>query len=126
MLRCCAFSLLALVLAVPAARAADAYPSRPVHLIIPFPPGGSNDVVGRVFAAALGERLGQTVVVENRSGAGGNIGAAAVAMLGPTSQQFVERLRPQLWIAPAAAVITVLALLKLGDGPAYEFIYFRF
>jgi alginate O-acetyltransferase complex protein AlgI len=52
--------------------------------------------------------------------------AAAVAMLGPTSQHFVERLRPHLWIAPAAAAATVLALLKLGDGPAYEFIYFRF
>jgi len=52
--------------------------------------------------------------------------AAAVAMLGPASQQFVERLRPHLWIAPAAAAATVLARLKLGDGPAYEFIYFRF
>ena len=67
-------SILALLLAAPAARAADAYPSRPIHLIIPFPPGGSNDVVGRVFAAALGDKLGQTVVVENRSGAGGVVG----------------------------------------------------
>ena len=58
-----ALSILALLLAAPAARAADAYPSRPIHLIIPFPPGGSNDVVGRVFAAALGDKLGQTVVV---------------------------------------------------------------
>ena len=69
-----ALSILALLLAAPAARAADAYPSRPIHLIIPFPPGGSNDVVGRVFAAALGDKLGQTVVVENRSGAGGVVG----------------------------------------------------
>ena len=67
-------SILALLLAAPAARAADAYPSRPIHLLIPFPPGGSNDVVGRVFAAALGDKLGQTVVVENRSGAGGVVG----------------------------------------------------
>ncbi len=52
--------------------------------------------------------------------------AAAVATLGPTSQQLVERMRPRLWIAPVAAAATVLALLKLGDGPAYEFIYFRF
>jgi tripartite-type tricarboxylate transporter receptor subunit TctC len=67
--------LVLLVLAtVPAARAADAWPSRPIHFIIPFPPGGSNDVVGRVFAAALGERLGQTLVVENRGGAGGVLG----------------------------------------------------
>jgi tripartite-type tricarboxylate transporter receptor subunit TctC len=67
-------TILALLLVAPAARAADVYPSRPIHLIIPFPPGGSNDVVGRVFANAIGERIGQTVVVENRSGAGGVVG----------------------------------------------------
>src|SRR5215468_7717644 len=80
--RCVVFSALALALAVPAARAAD-YPSRPIHLIIPFPPGGSNDVVGRVFAYALGERLGQTLVVENRSGAGGVLGTEAVSRAAP-------------------------------------------
>jgi tripartite-type tricarboxylate transporter receptor subunit TctC len=68
-------TILALLLVAPAARAADVYPSRPIHLIIPFPPGGSNDVVGRVFANAIGERIGQTVVVENRSGAGGVVGS---------------------------------------------------
>jgi tripartite-type tricarboxylate transporter receptor subunit TctC len=77
------FAVLALLLAVPAACAADAYPSRPVHLIIPFPPGGSNDVVGRVFAAALGDRLGQTVVVENRSGAGGVVGTELASKAAP-------------------------------------------
>jgi tripartite-type tricarboxylate transporter receptor subunit TctC len=81
--RCVWLPVLALLLAAPAARAADAYPSRPVHLIIPFPPGGSNDVVGRVFAAALGDRLGQTVVVENRSGAGGVVGTEAASRAAP-------------------------------------------
>jgi alginate O-acetyltransferase complex protein AlgI len=52
--------------------------------------------------------------------------AAIVAMLGPSSQQLVERLRPYPWLAPIGAIATILALLKLGDGPAYEFIYFRF
>ena len=70
----CLLALLALVAAAPLARAADAYPSRPIHLVIPFPPGGSNDVVGRVFAAAIGDKIGQTLVVENRSGAGGVVG----------------------------------------------------
>jgi len=76
-------SLFALVLAAPAARAADAYPSRPIHLIIPFPPGGSNDVVGRVFAAAIGDKIGQTVVVENRSGAGGVVGTELASRAAP-------------------------------------------
>jgi tripartite-type tricarboxylate transporter receptor subunit TctC len=74
---------LALVAAAPAARAADAWPSRPIHFVIPFPPGGSNDVVGRVFAAAIGERLGQTLVVENRGGAGGVVGTELVANAKP-------------------------------------------
>jgi tripartite-type tricarboxylate transporter receptor subunit TctC len=66
-----------LVGAVPAA--AQDYPVRPVRLIIPFPPGGSNDVVGRLIATHLGERLGKQVVVDNRSGAGGVIGSEMVA-----------------------------------------------
>jgi tripartite-type tricarboxylate transporter receptor subunit TctC len=58
---------------------AQAYPSRPVRLIIPFPPGGSNDVVGRAVAQQLGERLGQPIIVDNRGGAGGTIGVNAAA-----------------------------------------------
>ena len=56
-----------------AAAQAD-YPNQPVRLIIPFPPGGSNDVVGRVIAQHLGEVLGKQVIVDNRGGAGGVIG----------------------------------------------------
>ena len=58
---------------------AQPYPAKPVRLIIPFPPGGSNDVVGRVIAAQLSSRIGQTVVVDNRGGAGGTIGINAAA-----------------------------------------------
>jgi len=58
---------------------AQAYPSRPVRLIIPFPPGGSNDLVGRAVAAQLGERIGQSVVIDNRGGGGGTIGINAAA-----------------------------------------------
>ena len=76
-------ALLALVAAVPLARAADDYPSRPIHLVIPFPPGGSNDVVGRVFAAALGDRLGKQIVVENRGGAGGVVGTEIASNAAP-------------------------------------------
>jgi alginate O-acetyltransferase complex protein AlgI len=52
--------------------------------------------------------------------------AAAFALVGPTSQDIAARLRPMAWLVPAAALATVLLLFKLGDGPAYEFIYFRF
>lgn len=76
-------ALVALLLAAPAVRAADTYPSRPIHLIIPFPPGGSNDVVGRVFANALSDRLGQAVVVENRAGAGGVLGTEIASNAAP-------------------------------------------
>jgi tripartite-type tricarboxylate transporter receptor subunit TctC len=72
-----------LVLAGTGLAAAQNYPTRPVRLIIPFPPGGSNDVVGRLIAIKLGDRLGKQVVVDNRGGAGGVIGTEAVAKAPP-------------------------------------------
>jgi tripartite-type tricarboxylate transporter receptor subunit TctC len=54
--------------------AAQTYPSRPVTMIVPFPPAGGTDVAARLFAQELGERLGQSVIVDNRPGAGGNLG----------------------------------------------------
>src|SRR5258706_8573369 len=73
--------LLALVAAVLSATnaAAQVYPSKPVRMVIPFPPGGSNDVVGRMIAFQLSERLGKQVVADNQGGAGGIIGTEAVA-----------------------------------------------
>jgi tripartite-type tricarboxylate transporter receptor subunit TctC len=72
-----------LLLALAPAAAADDYPNRPVRLIIPFPPGGSNDVVGRLVAQQLSAKLGQQVYVDNRSGAGGTIGTEACATAAP-------------------------------------------
>src|SRR5882672_1556411 len=58
---------------------AQAYPDQPIKIIVAFPPGGSSDIVIRALQPALAEDLHQTIVIENRAGAGGNIGIAAVA-----------------------------------------------
>jgi tripartite-type tricarboxylate transporter receptor subunit TctC len=77
-------SVLALLLAAAAAlAAAQPYPSRPVRVIVPYPPGSTPDIVGRTLSTRLQEALGQPFVVENRTGAGGNIGAEAVAKSAP-------------------------------------------
>ena len=79
-------SLLSCLLAasMPAAAAdAAAFPSRPISLVIPFPPGGATDVLGRVIGQKLAKELGQTVVVDNRAGAGTIIGASYVAKAAP-------------------------------------------
>src|SRR5579862_599099 len=74
------FALLMTLAAVHAAAAQSAaWPDRPIHLIVPFPAGSSSDIVARIVAQKLGERLGQQLVVENRPGASGNLGTEAVA-----------------------------------------------
>ena len=63
--------------------AAAEYPTKPIRLIVPFAPGGPSDILGRVLGQSLAERLGQQVVIDNRGGAGGNIGAEIAARSGP-------------------------------------------
>src|SRR5437868_3926154 len=65
------------------ALAADAYPSKPIRFVVPYPPGGPTDLMARLLQASLQTRLGVPVVVENRAGAGGNIGTDAVAKSAP-------------------------------------------
>jgi len=68
-----------ILLALVTAAAAQQYPTKPIRLIVPFAPGGSNDIIGRAIATPLGERLGRQVVVENRAGAGAVVGTELVA-----------------------------------------------
>ena len=74
-----ALVLSASALAAAQSAAAQSYPAKPVHLIVPFPPGGGNDIVARAMAQQLGPDLGQPVVVDNRPGAGGSVGAELAA-----------------------------------------------
>lgn len=84
--------LLALCAAWPAA--AQNYPVKAIRLVAPFPPGGSVDVVGRLVAAKLSELLGQQVIVDNRSGASGNIGTEAVANSPPDGYTLIIQTIP--------------------------------
>jgi tripartite-type tricarboxylate transporter receptor subunit TctC len=77
---CAAFTAAALL---PASGWTAGWPDRPIRLVVPYPPGGATDVIGRVLAQRLGAALGQQVVIDNRGGAGGNIGADAVAKAKP-------------------------------------------
>ena len=85
-------ALLALCTALPAT--AQNYPAKTVRLVSPFPPGGSVDVVGRIIAAKLTENLGQQFIVDNRSGASGNIGMELVARSAPDGYTLVINTLP--------------------------------
>ncbi len=105
-----------LALAAPMA-AEDAYPSRPITMIVPFAPGGSTDAIGRIVGDGLRRILGQTVVVENRAGAGGSIGTAAIANAPPDGYTIGIGTASTLAINPAAyksLPFDVLDLVPIG------------
>jgi tripartite-type tricarboxylate transporter receptor subunit TctC len=93
---------------------AESYPSHPVKIVVPFPAGGSNDIVARILAQKLTERDGQTFLVENRGGAGGNIGSDAVAGSDPDGYTL-------LLTAPPPLTINVALYKDLKYDPAKAF-----
>ncbi|HET7362478.1 MAG TPA: tripartite tricarboxylate transporter substrate binding protein [Burkholderiales bacterium] len=80
---------------------AETYPSRPIHVIVPFPPGGPTDIVGRLVGQKLSEGLGQPVIVENRPGASGTLGSTAAAKAPPDGYTLLYGSTTTLAIAPA-------------------------
>jgi len=95
------------------ALAQEAYPSKPVRFILPFPPGGGTDLLGRLIADRLSSALGQPVVTENRGGAGGNVGAEAAAHSAPDGYTIVL-------VAPSIAISPTL-YSKLNYDPIKDF-----
>lgn len=83
MCRCAAGVIAAVCCWVPAASHAQAYPAKPIRFLVGFPPGGTSDILARTIGQKLGEAFGQQVVIENRPGAAGNIGAEAAAKSAP-------------------------------------------
>jgi len=92
---------------------AQAWPSRPIKLVVPFPPGSSPDIIARLLAEPLGQALKETVIVDNRPGAGGNVGTGAVAKAEPDGYTFLFTIQGPLVTAP-------LLSKSLGYDPAKD------
>lgn len=112
----------ALLMAAQAASvAAQTFPSRPMRMIIPFPPGGSNDILGRVLALKMTERMGQTVLADNRAGADGIIGAELASRSTPdgyttliVSTSYTQN--PAIHKIPFDPVKDLIAIAPIGSG----------
>jgi tripartite-type tricarboxylate transporter receptor subunit TctC len=105
----------ALLAAAPALQAQDAYPERPVTMVVPFPPGGVADTVGRPVAEALSRILGQPVIVENKAGAGGGIGMAQVARAKPDGYTLLMALSSVTILPEADRVLERAPMFQLKD-----------
>ena len=129
-----------LLLALTATAGAQTYPDRPIHLVIPYSPGGIVDFAGRMIAAKLGEQLHQTIVPDNKPGAGGISGTDSVAraapdgytllimdpaiVINPTLQASVpydlfKQLRPISIVSSSPVVLVVAPALPINDFPAF-------
>ena len=111
----------AVLLALTAGVAADDYPNRQIKLIIPFPPGGSNDVVGRLVARHLSDQLGQQVYVDNRGGAGGIIGTDIAAKAAPDGYTLLvislaHAVNPWLYKLPYDHSKAFVPIASFGSG----------
>ena len=118
-----AVATLALSVALPAG-AQDAWPSRPVRIVVPFSAGGTTDVVARALGKDLGDLWGQPVVIDNRAGASGNIGAEAVAKSAPDGYTIlmtsgsIFTVNPHIFAKlPFDPVKDFIAVTNVASGP---------
>src|ERR1700722_10559104 len=96
--------------ALPLAAGAQDYPVKPIRLVVPFPPGGPNDIIGRVVGQKMQELFGQLVIIDNRAGAGGVVGADNIAKSEPDGYS--------VGIASAGALaLSVVLLEKMPYDP---------
>jgi tripartite-type tricarboxylate transporter receptor subunit TctC len=100
-LRAALASALCLAVLVPGLSLAGPYPDKPIRLVVPFPAGGATDLMARSMSQKLGERLGQPVIVDNRAGAGGSLGAEAVATAAPDGYTLLFATMGSLTINPS-------------------------
>jgi len=103
------------------AQATDAYPNKPVRLIIATQTGGSNDIIGRALATSLGNRLGRQIIVDNRGGAGGVIGVETAARAAPDGYTILfvnatQSIQPSLRKLPYEPIKSFSPIAKLGSG----------
>ncbi|MDO8704422.1 MAG: tripartite tricarboxylate transporter substrate binding protein [Sulfuricaulis sp.] len=128
-------SVLCLLLLIPLAVRAE-YPDKPIRIVVPYPPGGGTDVVARILAQRLGDKLGQSVIVENRSGAGGTVGTTAVAKSAPDGYTLLlgqtgpNTIAPSLYsnlaydaendFAPITGVISMPLFLVVPGNSAFK------
>src|SRR5687767_677068 len=115
--------VIGLLLALTASAAAQDYPTKPLRLIVPFAPGGSVDIVARLTAQKLGERLGKQVVAENRAGAGGVIGLELAIAAPPDGHTLVlislaHAVNPHVNKLPFDTAKALSFVASLGNGPS--------
>jgi tripartite-type tricarboxylate transporter receptor subunit TctC len=103
----------AMILPTTTAGSAQPYPTRPIRLIVPYPPGGDADIIGRVIGEKLRERLGQPIVIENRGGAGGILGTGLVNKATPDGYT--------LLLVPSSHVINPSIYAKLPYDTVKDF-----
>ena len=115
-------SLTLLCCAAGAAQAASSFPARPIRMIVAFAPGGGTDIIGRIAAQGITVHLGQQVVVDNRPGAGGNIGTALVARAAPDGYTLVtagtgtHAINPSLYAKIPYDALKDFTPVTLGDA----------